>query len=52
MSTKELKVAENISDLVNDVTLDLEQVGIYLAGTSPITFERIMEIFEAANLKR
>ena len=52
MSTNELRVAEKISLLVNDVTLDLEQLGIYLASNSPVTFGRLMEIFDAAKLER
>lgn len=46
--TKETKVAQAISDLVNDLSLDLDQVGIYLATNSSITYNRVMTIFEAA----
>lgn len=46
--TKESKVATKIADLVNDLTLDLDQVGIYLARNNPITYRRVMEMFEAA----
>lgn len=46
--TKELRVANKISDLVNDLTLDLDQVGVYLATNNPITYRRIQEIAEAA----
>lgn len=52
MSTDELRVAQKISALVNDVTLDLEQIGIYLASNNPVTFRRLMEIFDAAKLER
>jgi len=50
--TKELKVATKISDLVNDLTLDLDQVGIYLATNSAITYRRVMEIAEAAQWEK
>jgi hypothetical protein len=50
--TKELKVAKTISDSVNDLTLDLEQVGIYLATNNGITYRRIQEIAEAAQYEK
>jgi hypothetical protein len=50
--TKELKVATKISDLVNDLTLDLDQVGIYLATNSAITYRRVMEVMEAAQWEK
>jgi hypothetical protein len=50
--TKETKVAQAISDLVNDLTLDLDQVGIYLASNSHITYNRVMVIIEAAKEER
>ena len=50
--TKELKVATKISDLVNDLTLDLDQVGVYLATNSSITYRRVMEIMEAAQWEK
>ena len=52
LTTKELRVATKISDLVNDLTLDLDQVGIYLATNSSITYRRVMEIAEAAKYER
>ena len=51
-STKELKVAIKMSDLVNDLTLDLDQVGIYLATSYPVTYRRIMDIAEAAQWEK
>lgn len=51
-NTKELKVANKISDLVNDLTLDLDQVGIYLATNNGITYRRVMEIAEAAQWEK
>ena len=50
--TKELKVADKISDLVNDLTLDLDQVGIYLATDSNISYRRFQEIAEAARFEK
>ena len=50
--TKELKVATKISDLVNDLTLDLDQVGIYLATNNAITYRRVMDIAEAAQFEK
>jgi hypothetical protein len=50
--TPELKVATKISDLVNDLTLDLDQVGAYLATNNAVTYRRIMEIAEAAKWDR
>ena len=50
--TKELKVATKISDLVNDLTLDLDQVGIYLATNNTTTYRRVMEIAEAAQYEK
>jgi hypothetical protein len=50
--SKELKVAEKMSEMVNDLTLDLDQVGIYLAGSNSITYRRLMEVVEAAKFEK
>ena len=50
--SKSEKVAERLSDLVNDVTLDLDQIGIYIATNSLVSYRRIMEIAEAARYER
>jgi hypothetical protein len=50
--TKELKVATKISDLVNDLTLDLDQVGVYLATNNAVTYRRVMDIAEAAQWEK
>jgi len=50
--TKELKVATKISDLVNDLTLDLDQVGFYLATNNAVTYRRVMDIAEAAQWEK
>ena len=50
--TKELKAATQIENLTNDLTLDLEQVGVYLAGSQNVTYRRVMEIMETAKYER
>jgi hypothetical protein len=50
--TKELKVAEKMSEMVNDLTLDLDQVGVYLASNNSITYRRIIEVAEAAKFEK
>jgi hypothetical protein len=50
--TKELKVAKTMSDLVNDLTLDLDQVGIYIATNNGISYRRIQEVAESAKHER
>ena len=46
------KVAEKIGRLINDLTLDLDQVGIYVARDNLITYNRLVEIAEAAEYER
>lgn len=47
--TKEQKVAQKISELVNDVTIDLEEIGKTIANAHPaITYNRIILVAEAA----
>jgi hypothetical protein len=47
--TKESKTAEKMAQLVNDLTLDLNLVGIYLADlTSSILYNRLYEVFDSA----
>jgi hypothetical protein len=50
--TKELRVAVKMSELVNDLTLDLDQVGTYIATNNGITYRRIQEIAESAKHER
>ena len=50
-STEE-KVAERIGKMINDLTLDLEQLGIYLARTNNITYRRLIEIAESAKYEK
>ena len=51
-ATKELAVAEKISSMINDLTLDLDQVGIYLATNNHITYRRLMEIVDSAEYEK
>ena len=45
----EAKVAKSIGALVNDVTLDLDEVGKYLAHIQPRTsYNRVLLVAEAA----
>lgn len=47
--TKEGKTAQKFADLVNDFTLDLETVGIYLASlSSAVLYNRLFEVFDSA----
>jgi hypothetical protein len=50
--TKELKVAIKMSDLVNDLTLDLDQVGTYIATNDGISYRRFQEVAESAKHER
>lgn len=47
--TKEEKIAQKISDLVNDVTIDLDEVGKTIANAHPtITYNRVVLVAESA----
>lgn len=47
--TKEEKIAKTMIDLVNDYTIDLDMVGIYLAQqTSPLLYNRIDTVIDSA----
>ena len=48
----EEKLAERISKLINDLTIDLEQLGIYFARTNNITYRRLQEIAESAKYEK
>lgn len=50
--TRELRVAEKMGEMVNDLTLDLDQVGVYIANNNAITYRRIIEVAEAAKYER
>jgi hypothetical protein len=47
------QIAEKMTVLVNDLTIDLEQIGEYIARSAPnVTYRRFMEIAEAARFER
>jgi hypothetical protein len=47
--TPEEKIALKLSDIVSDLRIDLDRVGIYLARTAPkVSFNRLIEIAESA----
>jgi hypothetical protein len=47
------RVADKMTMLVNDVTLDLDQVGAYIARTSSnVTYRRLLEIADAARFEK
>jgi hypothetical protein len=50
--SKEESVAEKIADLVTDLRLDLEQVGIYVARQENTTYRRVQIIAESAKYER
>jgi hypothetical protein len=51
--TKEMKVAKQLSAMLNDVTLDLDMVGKYLAiHSSSVEFNRIQAIAETAQFEK
>lgn len=52
LQTKESKVAQTLTDLVNDLSLDLDQVGVYLAQSNLVTYNRVMAILEMAKWER
>ena len=51
--TEAEKVAIKIGKIVNDVTLDLDKVGIYLARVAPnVSYSRLQIIAESAQAER
>lgn len=51
--TREERTAVKIAELVNDVTLDLDNVGRYLADVAPtISYNRLILIAESAIAKK
>jgi hypothetical protein len=51
--SKEEKVAVKLSDIVNDYTLDIEEVGRNFARVAPlVSYNRVIEITEVAQLER
>jgi hypothetical protein len=51
--TEEEKAAKKISNVVSDIRLDLDSVGIYLARYSPtISYNRLLLIAESAEFEK
>lgn len=51
--TEEEKVAKQLAKIVNDLTLDLDQIGMYLARNArSVSFRRLQEIIEAAEFEK
>lgn len=52
-ASKEEKVAVKLSDIVNDYTLDIEEVGRSFARVAPlVSYNRVIEITDVAQLER
>lgn len=51
--TKEQKVAKQFADMLNDLTLDLDMVGKYVAvHSSSVQFNRIQVIADVAQIEK
>lgn len=51
--TQEEKIAKQLANIVNDLTIDLDQVGVYLARNSRnVSITRLNEVIESANYER
>jgi hypothetical protein len=51
--TEEEKAAKKISNVVSDIRLDLDSVGVYLARYSPtISYNRLLLIAESAEFEK
>ena len=51
--SKEEKIARKLSDIVNDYTLDLDEVGRHFYRVAPkVSYNRIAEIIEVAEVER
>jgi hypothetical protein len=51
--SKEEKIALKLSDIVNDYTLDLDEVGRHFFRVAPkVSYNRILEIVDVAELER
>jgi len=46
--TKSERIANKLAEIVNDVSLDLDKVGYYLAEQPNISYNRLILIAEAA----
>ena len=50
--SNEEKVANRISELLSDIRVDLDQVGIFLARNGNLAYNRFMLIAEAAEFEK
>jgi len=51
--TKEQKIAKQLSEILNDLTLDLDMVGKYLGlHSSSVQFNRIQHIADVAQFEK
>jgi hypothetical protein len=50
--SKEETTAEKIAELVTDLRLDLEQVGIYVARQDNVVYRRVQIVSESAKFER
>jgi hypothetical protein len=51
--SKEEKIAVKLSDIVNDYTLDIEEVGRNFARVAPlVSYNRVIDIAEIAQLEK
>ena len=51
--TEEEKVAKKLANIVSDVRLDLDDVGIYLARLAPnVVYRRLSEIADSAEAEK
>jgi hypothetical protein len=50
--SKEEGVADKIAELVTDLRLDLEQVGIYVARQDNVVYRRVQIVSDSAKFER
>jgi hypothetical protein len=51
--SKEEKIAIKLSDIVNDYTLNLDEVGRYFYRVAPkVSYNRILDIVDVAEMER
>jgi hypothetical protein len=51
--SKEEKIARKLSEIVNDYTLDLDEVGRYFYRVAPkVSYNRILDIVDVAEMER
>ena len=51
--SKNEKVAIKLSELLNDLTLDIEQIGYYIgAEAENVSYRRLQEVMEAARFEK